>query len=97
MRGLSEAQVRHGIDRARVECKWPPSISEFIDLCLDIPSLGEFIVEQDFTTQLMSIAMIVGKVTAWDLNQMSSGELNWWKRDVYPLVVEKMRKIKLGV
>lgn len=93
--GLTEEQIRHGANRARQECNWPPSISEFINLALDIPSIGEFMAENDPNSQLLMTACAVGKLSTWDLNQMSIEDLRFWKRDIYPLVVDALRKERM--
>lgn len=33
--GLTAGEIKHGIDRARVECAWPPEIAEFRALATD--------------------------------------------------------------
>lgn len=33
--GLSGEQIKRGVDACRTNCKWPPSIAEFLDFSLD--------------------------------------------------------------
>lgn len=96
LRGLTADQIRHGVDRTRTKIDgWPPSIGEFINLALDIPPIGEFMAENDPNSQLLTTACMVGKLSTWDLNQMSIEDLRFWKRDMYPLVVEALRKERM--
>ena len=102
--GLTAEQIKNGINRARLECDWPPSISEFINLALDIPTEAEFIAEingaiagQLKDSGLMSLALEATRLTSWDLSNFSITDLNFWKREAYPLVVERLRYARLGI
>lgn len=39
--GFSGEQIKRGIDRARVECDWPPSIAKFVVLATEKPGCWE--------------------------------------------------------
>jgi hypothetical protein len=93
LQGLTAEQIQHGVDRARAESDWPPSISEFINLCLDIPSLGEFMNGHPV---LEKIAMNASGKTTFDLTHMTARETAAWKKDAYPVAVKWLRNQRLG-
>ena len=33
--GLSGEQIKRGLDKCRSDCKWPPTIAEFLDMALE--------------------------------------------------------------
>lgn len=33
--GLSGDNIKRGLDKCRTDCKWPPSIAEFLDLAME--------------------------------------------------------------
>lgn len=89
---LTPAQIDHGVDRMRAEFEWPPSIAEFINLSLDIPSLNEFLVGDE---GLDSVAAVCANASTWDIRAMSIHEVRQWRRDVYPLLVKELRTRKM--
>lgn len=89
--GLTADQIQHGIDRAAVECEWPPSISEFISLALDIPSLAQFLAGDN---KLDLLVCSYCELTEYDLAQFTIKEKTQWRKDMYPLLVEILRKSK---
>lgn len=94
LQGLTAEQIQHGVDRARVECDWPPSISEFINLALDIPTLAQFLAgDKEMEDIVYRYNHAVDRFLA---NRMDSSELVRWKRDIYPFAVETMRAVKTG-
>lgn len=94
LQGLSAEQIQHGVDRARIECDWPPSISEFINLALDVPTLAQFLAGHEEMEDI--VCRYNRSMDRYLLAQMSAAEIMRWKRDIYPFAVETMRAVKTG-
>jgi hypothetical protein len=92
--GLTAEQIQHGIDRAREECDWPPSISEFINLCLDIPTLSDFMNGDEAMTKA---ALFVSGKSIFDLKRMSVKEMERWKKDAYREAVKLLRSQRMNI
>jgi hypothetical protein len=93
LRGLTAEQIQHGIDRTRTECDWPPSVSEFINLCLDIPSLSEFLAGND---EMQEVAMRVSGMSNYYFSGMSFKDVTRWKKDTYKVAVQALRARRLS-
>jgi hypothetical protein len=87
--GLSAEQIQHGIDRARVECEWPPSIAEFIGLARDIPSLADFLTGNEDWDNMARKAC---NVSCHDFKVMDTKFRHQWRKDVYPVLVKCYRQ-----
>ena len=90
--GLTDKQIAHGIDRARDEFDWPPSISEFQSLCLDI-TFQDFAEEHD---ELTAIALKVSHIDSFSYGMMTCSQCTKWRETYYPVAANILRRKLLG-
>ena len=87
LRCVTTEKVKHGLELCLARNDpWPPSLPEFIQMCLDIPDI------ETVTSQILSgrptgtlSAMIAKQIGSWDLRNSTASELRKRVRTLYEI------------
>jgi hypothetical protein len=93
--GIDPLYMKDAIDHCKLNLKWPPTMSEFIELCdisAGLPTSEEAMqlaIKLDFTKPIVKI--LFDKITSWNMQHDSEVELTKKFKEHHKVEIAKFR------